>query len=306
MTTNRRHFTTHALRLTAAAATGLLPAWAAEPQKKLDHAGAPPWPEIEHDAGGRLGVAVLDTADGRLAGHRLDERFPMCSTFKWLAAAMVLSRVDAGSERLNRRIRFGPEVLVPHSPVTREHAGRGGMTLGDLCEATINVSDNAAANLILAQYGGPAALTRYARSLGDRETRLDRNEPALNEATPGDPRDTTTPAAMAGALRAALLGDALSPAGRQQLQAWMEATRTNVKRLRADLPEDWRLGSKTGTGARGTTNDVGVYWPPGRPAVVVAVYLTESSAPEPARQWAIARVARWVTRGERAPSRAPG
>ena len=305
MTTNRRHFTTNALRLAAATASSLLPAWAAAPQKKLDHAAAPPWPDIEHDARGRLGVAVLDIADGRLVGHRLDERFPMCSTFKWLAAAMVLARVDAGTERLERRIRFGREVLVPHSPVTGQHAGRGGMTLAELCEATITVSDNAAANLILAQHGGPASLTRYARSIGDRHTRLDRTEPALNEATPGDPRDTTTPAAMAGALHAALLGDALSPASRQHLQAWMEATRTNAKRLRADLPEGWRLGSKTGTGARGTTNDVGVYWPPGRPPVVVSVYLTESSAPEAERQWALARVARWVTRNELAPSRAP-
>jgi beta-lactamase class A len=305
MTIDRRCFTTHALRFAASATTGLLPAWAAEPQKTLEPAADAPWRDIERDARGRLGVAVLDTADGHLAGHRLDERFPMCSTFKWLAAAMVLARVDAGTEGLDRRIRFGREVLLPHSPVTSEHAGRAGMTLAELCEATITVSDNAAANLILAQYGGPASLTRYARSLGDRHTRLDRTEPALNEATPGDPRDTTTPAAMVGALRAALLGDALSPASRQQLQAWMEATRTNLKRLRADLPEGWRLGSKTGTGARGSTNDVGVYWPPGRPPVVVAVYLTESNAPDAQRQWAIARVARWVTRRELAPARAP-
>ena len=297
MTTNRRRFTA---ALAATTAFGLRPARAAaEAQKGGDPAPVAPWPEIERDAGGRLGVAVLDTASGRLAGHRLDERFPMCSTFKWLAAAMVLARVDAGDERLDRRIPYGREVLLPHSPVTEKHAGRGGLTLGELCEATITVSDNAAANLILARFGGPASLTRYVRSLGDPHTRLDRTEPTLNEATPGDPRDTTTPAAMAGALQAALLGNALSPASREQLRAWMEATRTNLKRLRADLPEAWRLGSKTGTGARGSTNDVGIYWPPGRPPIVVAAYLTQCSAPEPDRQWAIARVARWVTRAER-------
>ena len=302
MTTNRRHFTA----LAAATGLGLLPARAAratEAQRDPDRQPDAPWPEIERDAGGRLGVAVLDLAVGHLAGHRMDERFPMCSTFKWLAAAMVLARVDAGAERLDHRIRYGREALVPHSPVTAEHAGSSGMTLDELCEATITVSDNAAANLILARYAGPASLTRYARSLGDRHTRLDRTEPTLNEATPGDPRDTTTPAAMAGALQAALLGNALSPGSRAQLRSWLEATRTNLKRLRADLPEGWRLGSKTGTGARGSTNDVGIYWPPGRPPIVVAAYLTECGASEADRQWAIARVARWVTRGERAPAR---
>lgn len=302
MTTTRRRFTALATVTAATTAFGLRAAWAAEDQKNGDQATEAPWLDIERDARGRLGVAVLDTASGRLAGHRLDERFPMCSTFKWLAAAMVLARVDAGVERLDHRVRYGREVLLPHSPVTEKHAGADGMSLGELCEATITVSDNAAANLILARHGGPASLTRYARSLGDAHSRLDRTELALNEATPGDPRDTTTPAAMAGALQAALLGSALSPTSRQQLRAWMEATRTNLKRLRADLPEGWRLGSKTGTGGHGSTNDVGVYWPPGRPPIVVAAYLTECSAPEADRQWAIARVARRVTRGERTPA----
>ncbi|MEF7616100.1 class A beta-lactamase [Aquincola sp. MAHUQ-54] len=255
------------------------------------------WQQIEAGAGGRLGVAVLDTATGAVAGHRLDERFPMCSTFKWLAAALVLQRVDAGQERLDRRIRFGREVLISHSPVTERHAGGDGMTLGALCEATITTSDNAAANLILETFGGPAAVTRYARSLGDTVTRLDRTEPSLNEARPGDPRDTTSPRAMSGSLRAAVLGESLSAAGRGQLAQWLEATSTNGQRLRADLPAGWRMGSKTGTGARGTTNDVGVFWPPGRPPVVVAVYLTETRAPEAQRNAAVARVARRITHG---------
>jgi beta-lactamase class A len=257
---------------------------------------AAPWPTLEAAAAGRLGVAVLDTATGQLAGHRLDERFPMCSTFKWLAAACVLQRVDAGHEQLERRVRFGREVLVPHSPVTAQHTGEG-MTLAALCEATITVSDNAAGNLLLQSFGGPEALTRYARTLGDSATRLDRWEPELNEATPGDPRDTTTPRAMATALHATLVGDALSARSRARLTRWMEATRTNTKRLRAGLPPGWRLGSKTGTGDRGTTNDVGVYWPPGRPPLVVAAYLTETEAPLETRQGALAGVARQVTQG---------
>lgn len=280
-----------------------LAAWGpllAQAQQKIDGQqpagpGASRWQDIEATAAGRLGVAVLDTATGSMQGHRLDERFPMCSTFKWLAAALVLHRVDTGQEQLDRRIRFGREVLLPHSPVTQQHAGGNGMTLAQLCEATITVSDNAAGNLILASFGGPAALTRYARTLGDTMTRLDRMETELNEAAPGDPRDTTTPRAMATALRATVLGDALSAPSREQLVRWLEATSTNGKRLRADLPAGWRMGSKTGTGARGTTNDVGVFWPPGRAPLVVAVYLTDTTAPEAARNGAVAQVARAVT-----------
>ena len=283
---NRRRFQ---IQLAAGLAAAM--PWLARAQQK----NAGPWGTIEAVSGGRLGVAVLQ-ADGRLDGHRLDERFPMCSTFKWLAAACVLHRVDAGLERLDRRVRFGRAVLLPHSPVAARHVGAG-MTVGELCHAAITTSDNAAANLILASLGGPAGLTRYARSLGDEVTRCDRTEPSLNEARPGDPRDTTTPRAMARLLHAALLGDALSPRGREQLARWLEATETNGARLRADLPAGWRMGSKTGTGARGTTNDVGIFWPPGRPPVIVAAYLTESEAPEAARNGAVAQVARRVTAG---------
>lgn len=254
-----------------------------------------PWNTIEARSGGRLGVAVLH-ADGRVEGHRLDERFPMCSTFKWLAAAYVLHRVDRGQEKLERRIPYGREVLLPHSPVTSKHVGDG-MTLGELCRATIVTSDNAAANLILASYGGPQALTAYARGLGDAVTRLDRTEPELNESRPGDPRDTTSPRAMTALLQRTLVGDALSPRSRELLAAWLEACETNGQRLRADLPAGWRMGSKTGTGARGSTNDVGIFWPPGKPPVMVAVYVTDTKAPEADRAGAIADVARWVTKG---------
>ncbi|KAF1019578.1 MAG: Beta-lactamase [Paracidovorax wautersii] len=284
----------HRLALsTVAALPWLAPAHAASVNDPQAHNAR--WQKIEADSAGRLGVAVLDTATGRLDGYRLDERFPMCSTFKWLAAAHVLHRVDQGQEQLSRRIRYGRDVLLPHSPLTEPHAGRGGMTLAELCHATITVSDNAAANLILDTLGGPAGLTAYARGLGDSVTRLDRREPALNESTPGDPRDTTSPRAMAQSLQRTVLGDALSPVSRAQLAQWLQATSTNRQRLGADLPEGWRLGSKTGTGAHGSTNDVGLYWPPGRAPIVVAVYLTESSAALPVREKAMAQVARGVT-----------
>ena len=247
--------------------------------------------EIESASGGRLGVQILNTATGARYGHRADERFPMCSTFKVLASALVLRRVDLGQDRLDRHIRYGREVLIEHSPVTERHVGRG-MTLGELCDATITTSDNAAANLILQSCGGPEALTAYMRTLGDTETRLDRTEPALNEATPGDLRDTTTPAAMTASLRTLLLGDALSPASREQLAAWMVANTTGDTRLRAGLPAGWRVGDKTGAGARGTNNDVGIVWPPGRAPWLVSAYLTDTERPKEQRDAALAQVGR--------------
>jgi beta-lactamase class A len=248
---------------------------------------------IEKTVAGRLGVAVRDTGTGRRRGHRLDERFPMCSTFKMLASAALLARVDKGVEDLGRRIRYSSADLVPYSPVTKEHVADG-MTLAEICHAAITQSDNTAGNLILASLGGPAALTRYARSIGDPVTRLDRTEPTLNEAIPGDPRDTTTPAAMAANLEALALGDTLSPRSRDQLATWLVATETGDARLRAGIPKDWRVGDKTGTGNRGTANDIAVIWPPQRKPLTVSVYLTETKASLDDRNAAIAAVGRAV------------
>ena len=194
-----------------------------------------------------------------------------------------------------QRIRYGRDQLKAYSPVTARHAGGEGMTVAELCHAAVTESDNTAANLLLASFGGPQGLTRYARSAGDDVTRLDRWEPALNEARPGDPRDTTTPRAMAGVLHAHLIGNALAPPGREQLAKWLRASETNYMRLRADLPEGWRMGSKTGTGARGTTNDVGIFWPPNRPPIIVAAFLTQTKATEAVRNRTIAQVAKRVT-----------
>jgi beta-lactamase class A len=248
---------------------------------------------IEAQSGGRLGVAALDTSNGSRAGHRMDERFAMCSTFKLLAGAAVLARVDAGKERLDRRVAYAKSDLVTYSPVTEKHVGDG-MTLAELCEAAITLSDNTAGNLLLASFGGPQGLTDFARSLGDTMTRLDRIETALNEARPGDPRDTTTPAAMLANIRALVLGDALSPPSRDQLKAWMLANKTGGGRLRAGLPADWAVGDKTGSGDFGTTNDVGVIWPPGRAPIVVTIYFTETKAALEQRIAVLASVGRAV------------
>ena len=249
-------------------------------------------PALERRLGARLGVHVLDTQSGRQWAQRADERFPMCSTFKVLACAAVLARVDAGVEDLGRRIRFGAGELVTYSPVTELHARGDGMRLGELCEAAMTRSDNTAANLILRSLGGPAAVTAFARGLGDTATRLDRWETALNEARPGDVRDTTTPAAMGRNLRALLLDAHLAPASREQLARWLLANRTGDARLRAGLPAAWRVGDKTGSGDFGTANDVAVIWPPGRAPVIASVYITETGASMDERNAAIADIAR--------------
>ncbi len=178
---------------------------------------------IEKRAGGRLGVAVLDTGSGARLLHRADERFPMCSTFKLLASAAVLKRVDAGEEVLDRFIRYGHADLLEYAPVTKAHLAAGGMTLGELRSAAIDWSDNTAANLILQAIGGPAGFTEFARSIGDSVTRLDRDEPTLNTAVPGDPRDTTSPLAMARDLQTALHGAVLSDVSKTQLESWLIA-----------------------------------------------------------------------------------
>jgi beta-lactamase class A len=274
-----------------AGAAGVAGAWPVLATEKPGSGPEQAWRRLEQGVQGRLGVAVLDTASGATWGQRADERFPMCSTFKWLAASLVLSRVDAGQEQLSRLVRYSRDQLVPYSPATEKQVATG-MTVGALCEAAVTLSDNTAGNLLLAASGGPEALTAHARTLGDLQTRLDRVEPALNEGTPGDPRDTTTPAAMVAALRSAALGTALRPASREQLVRWLRGTQTGVHRLRAGLPAGWTLGSKTGTGERGSTNEVALVWPPGRAPLVVAVYLTETQAPLPRREAILASVAR--------------
>jgi beta-lactamase class A len=231
--------------------------------------------KIEAKSGGRLGVALLDAQQGTPVGYRIDERFPMCSTFKVLVAAVVLARIDAGAEQLARRIPITQADLLSYAPVTKSHLDSG-MTVAELCEAAITLSDNTAANLLLASFGGPPALTRYAQSLGDNVTRLDRNEPDLNEATPGDIRDTTTPAAMARTLAKLMTGDALSPSSREMLAGWMVDCKTGAARLRAGLAKGWRVGDKTGSGGHGSSNDVAVIWPQDRAPLVVTSYLTET------------------------------
>ncbi|MGI0523880.1 class A beta-lactamase [Rhizobium giardinii] len=274
-TLSRRSFIIGSSLLLPIAGLGAGPAFSAENDINRQLAS------LEKRTGGRLGVSVLDTKSNVSFGHRQDERFAMCSTFKALAAAFVLARVDKGQETLRRRIVVSKADLHAHSPVAEKHVGDG-MTVGELCDAAVTYSDNAAANLILASFGGPAGLTAWLRSIGDETTRLDRTEPALNEAKPGDPRDTTTPAAMMRTLGKLLLEDVLSPSSRDQFAAWLVANRTGDRRLRAGLPTNWTIGEKTGTSGHGEAGDVGFMRPPKSQTILASVYIAE--APKPVKE----------------------
>lgn len=255
---------------------------------------------LESVSGGRLGVALLDTASGQVADYRGDERFLMLSSFKTLAAAYILARADRGQDRLTRRIPITEADLLDYAPVTRQHVGPQGMTLAQLCEATITTSDNTAVNLMLRSFGGPQALTQFIRGLGDTVTRHDRYEPDLNRPHASEPLDTTSPNAMCRTLNELLFGQTLKPASRQLLQSWLLANTTGDKRLRAGIPETWRAGEKTGTAAEVGANDAGFVQAPDRPPIVVSVYLETTDIPASERERVIAQVGRYVAMlGER-------
>ncbi|MDQ1817160.1 class A beta-lactamase [Massilia sp. CCM 9210] len=248
---------------------------------------------LEKAAGGRLGVAAVDTGNGRQLGHRAGERFPMCSTFKAIASAAILAHARNVPGLLEQRIRYTKADLVTYSPITERELDKG-MTVAELCEATIQYSDNAAANLLMKMIGGPAGVTAFARSVGDTAFRLDRWETELNSAIPGDPRDSTTPEAMATLLRRVALDDGLPPAHRDLLQAWMRGNTTGATRIRAGVPAGWAVADKTGTGAYGSSNDIGIVFPPKGAPVVLALYYTQAAPDAKANSEILAAATRIV------------
>ena len=257
--------------------------------------------DLETRSGGRLGVTCIDLETSRTLVHRADERFAMCSTFKLPLVAAVLAKVDRGGESLGRLVPYTPNDLLDYAPATRQHVTQGAMTVEALCAAAITLSDNTAANLLLATVGGPPAVTQFARDLGDGVTRLDRNEPALNSGLPGDPRDTTSPRAMAQDLQKLIAGNALSASSAAKLTRWLIDCQTGTTCLRAGLPSRWRVGDKTGTGgpinAKGDStirNDVAVIWPPGKKPLIVAAYLSHSQLAATDRDAILAQVARVI------------
>ncbi|MEV6283758.1 class A beta-lactamase [Kribbella sp. NPDC051770] len=232
---------------------------------------------LEQQFGGRLGVYAVDTGNGQEVAYNPDLRFAYASTFKALASGAVLrQRKLAG---MNKLVRYSAADLLPNSPITEKHVGTG-MTLAALCDAAIRYSDNAAANLLFAELGGPKALDGVLRDLGDDVTRMERVEPALSEWDPKDTRDTSTARAFAKDLRAFVLGDALDAPERAQLTAWLKANTTGAELIRAGFPKGWVIGDKTGTaGTYGGRNDIAVIWPPGRAPLVIAVF-SHRNAPD--------------------------
>lgn len=245
--------------------------------------GAPEFLAYERDTGGRIGVYAQNLTTGQVLAWREHERFVMCSSFKASLAAHILTRVDKGLDRLEDVIHYGSADIPDadwYAPVARENLAKGALSVGEMCAAAVEYSDNTCANLLLARVGGPAALTRFWRSLGDRITRLDHNELALNRSPPGDPHDTSTPYAMAGNLRRFVLGTVLAPGSRDLFIDWLVGCKTGDNRLRGGLHKDWKIGDKTGNNGSDAAADIAVVWPSADRPIVICVY-TQGGSPTP-------------------------
>ncbi|AJJ28580.1 TPA: class A beta-lactamase BlaA [Yersinia enterocolitica] len=266
-----------------------LPAWANALPASVDKQLA----ELERNANGRLGVAMINTGNGTKILYRAAQRFPFCSTFKFMLAAAVLDQSQSQPNLLNKHINYHESDLLSYAPITRKNLAHG-MTVSELCAATIQYSDNTAANLLIKELGGLAAVNQFARSIGDQMFRLDRWEPDLNTARPNDPRDTTTPAAMAASMNKLVLGDALRPAQRSQLAVWLKGNTTGDATIRAGAPTDWIVGDKTGSGDYGTTNDIAVLWPTKGAPIVLVVYFTQREKDAKPRRDVLASVTKII------------
>ena len=227
--------------------------------------------QLETKFHAQLGLYAIDTGTGRSVAYQADQRFAYCSVIKAFAASVLLQRDT--DQQLAQVITYSKSDLVDYSPVTSLHVGTG-MTLTAIMAAALDISDNTALNLMLNQLGGPAALQSALRGLGDSTTNVDRAEPTVNSATPGDPRDTSTARALATDLRAFALGDALSTSRRAQLVSWLQANTTGGPYIRAAVPSGWKVGDKTGNGDYGTRNDIAVLWPPNGAAPIVLAVLS--------------------------------
>ncbi|MCY0387411.1 class A beta-lactamase [Robbsia sp. Bb-Pol-6] len=272
--------------------------------------GSPPWAEtpsrtqaikqklraLEKHSGGRLGVALIDTADNSQILYRGDKRFPLCSTSKIMAVSAILKKSETDDELLNHRLNIDKSDLVNYNPITEKHLDTG-MTIGELSAAALQYSDNTAMNKLVDYLEGPDNVTRFARAIGDTTFRLDRTEPTLNTALPGDRRDTTSPLAMAKSLRNLTLGQSLGEAQRARMVAWMKGNTTGATSIRAGVPAAWVLGDKTGSGDYGTTNDVAVIWPENHAPVILAIYFTQPRKDAVPRKEVLAAAAKIVVEG---------
>lgn len=248
---------------------------------------------LENRSGGRLGLTVIDTSDGSRYAWRGDERFPLCSTSKVMAVAAILKKNETDPDLLDKKIHINIIDMVNYNPITQKFIGSS-VTVAELSAAALQYSDNAAMNKLLTHLGGPQQATQFARTIGDKAFRLDRKEPELNTAIPGDDRDTTTPSAMADTLNKLVLGTALKKAQRAKLAEWMKGNTTGSNSIKAGLPADWIVADKTGSGDYGTTNDIAVIWPRNHAPVILTTYFTQHDKDAAARKDVLASAAKLV------------
>lgn len=247
--------------------------------------------ELENSVGGRIGISAINLENNTRLEYRSDERFPLCSTAKLMVVSAILKQSINNTAFLQQKILYRKQDITTYSPVTEKHI-KDGMTISELCAAAITQTDNTAMNLLMKNLGGPSAVTAFARSIGDNTFRLDRWETQLNSAIPGDLRDTSTPTAMEKSLQQLTIGNALPLSQQKQLQTWLKNSVTGNSRIRAGVPKDWIVGDKTGGGEYGTTNDIGIIWPPKSAPIIVAIYFTQNKKAAPARDDVIASATR--------------
>ncbi len=239
-----------------------------EPVKHNNHATYKDFSQLEKKFDARLGVYAIDTGTNQTISYRPNERFAFASTYKAIAAGVLLQKNS--TEKLNEVITYTKEDLVDYSPVTEKHVGTG-MTLGEIAEAAVRYSDNTAGNILFHKIGGPKGYEKALRQIGDRVTLSDRFETELNEAIPGDNRDTSTAKAIATNLKNFTIGNALPDHKRNILTEWMKGNATGDKLIRAGVPTDWIVGDKSGAGSYGTRNDIAIVWPPNRAPIIIAI-----------------------------------
>ncbi|UFN72281.1 CARB family carbenicillin-hydrolyzing class A beta-lactamase [Vibrio alginolyticus] len=248
---------------------------------------------IEQQTSSRVGVSVWDTQTDERWDYRGDERFPLMSTFKTLACATMLSDMDSGKLSKNATAKVDERSIVVWSPVMDKLAGQN-TRVEHACEAAMLMSDNTAANLVLNEIGGPKAVTMFLRTIGDKATRLDRLEPRLNEATPGDYRDTTTPNAIVNTLRTLIEGETLSYESRVQLKIWMQDNKVSDSLMRSVLPTGWSIADRSGAGGHGLRGINAIIWKENHRPVYISIYVTETELSLQARDQLIAQISQLI------------
>ncbi|WHZ02884.1 class A beta-lactamase [Neobacillus sp. YX16] len=249
-----------------------------KPEKVVTKTPAPhihrEFAELESKFDARLGVYAIDTSTNRTVSYRPNERFAYASTYKALAAGALLQHYSI--DQLDELVTYKSEDIVSYSPVTELHVDTG-MTLWEVIEAAVRYSDNTAGNLLLEKLGGPEGFETTLRQIGDNVTQVDRYEPDLNSAVPGDKRDTSTPKSLATSLQAFAVSDFLPTEKRKILTDWMRGNTTGDALIRAGAPTGWEVDDKSGAGSYGTRNDIAIVWPPNRAPIVIAVLSSRST-----------------------------